>query len=167
MSHYQPSDLILVMSDTDNQLHRRVIRCCPLEAWHRSGGCSDDQRRVLGALQADLLACLPAGRDESLEAVDGGRRCVIPRQAQREKAMARLDYAYAALAALGVHRRSRAWALLRAVLAEGHALGAAGRLVRVSKNRVAPLLRSCAELLLAEHAYERERQQVSVWAMGR
>lgn len=166
MSAYQPGAIIEVMSDTDNSRHRRVLRCDPLEAWHRNGHCTDDHRRVLGALQADMLALRPAGRDESLEAVDGGRRCVIPRQAQREEAMARLDYAYAALAALGLHRRSRAWALLRAVLAEGHALSTAGRMARVSKNRVAPLLRACAELLLAEQAYERERQHVSIWAMG-
>lgn len=165
MSAYQPGDLILVMSDADNQIHRRVIRCCPLEAWHRSGGCSDDQRRVLGALQQDFLSCLAGGRNELLDPVDGGSHRRAP-QERRDEAMARIQYAYACLYGLGVRRRERAWRLLHYVLAEGYGLTAAGRMVRADPRTVSTLLLRSADLLLHHEAYERERWRVAIWAMG-
>lgn len=163
---YAVGSLIPVMSDEDNCRHRRVIRCCPLEAWHRNGGCSDDQRRVLGALQADMLATMPPGRDETLEPVDGGRRCTRAPQERCEEARARLDYAYACLYGLGVRSRARAWSLLQAVLVEGYGLRAAARIVRMRKGDESALLRACADAMLAQQAYERERWRVTIWAMG-
>lgn len=162
---YQPGDLIEVMSDTDNCRHRRALRICPLDAWHRNGHCSDDQRRVLGALQQDLLACLTGGRNELLDVVDGGSYGRAP-QERAEEALARLQYAYASMASMGVQRRARAWRLLHYVLAGGHGIEAAARMVRMRRDRVGGLMRDAADLMLREQAYERERWRVAIWAMG-
>lgn len=163
---YEVGSLIEVMSDSGNAKVRRVLRCCPLEAWHRNGGCSDDQRRVLGALQADMLRLLPPGRDETMQPVDGGGRSMLGPQERHSDALGRLRQARAALSSLGNRRQERAWTVLRDVLAEGWSIWSVARARRMKHATVCRLLRESADALLEARAYERERWRVSVWAMG-